>query len=337
MGQQIAGAVDQGRVVGHGLLGGADRGEDLVLYLDHALGLLQDLRALRHHQADGIPQIVGHAAHGNHGIPVLHQMAHLVLPRDVLRSEHGGYAGQGQRLLPVDGLDNGAGMGGADGGGVEHPIHGYIVRIEARPLDLLRHVHPVDPCPHLPGARILRQASGAEDRRRPAHALDNLHIPRTAADIVAQGVPDLCLRGIRVLVQQGLGGHDHTGDAKAALHCPRLTEGVGVGRPLELPQALHGQHALALQPVGAQHAGAHRLAVHQDGTGPAGPLAAPILGRSEMQLVPQKAQQLLVPLRCHGPAVYNKCRHVSFSFFAHFGMMYRITSYNKISYNKICR
>ena len=184
---------------------------------------------------------MGDSPHGDHGVPVLHQVAHLVLSRDVGGGEHPRHPGQGPGLLGVDGPDNGPGVGGADCGGVEHTLHVDIVRVEALAPDLLRRVHPVDPCPQGPGAFLLRQPPLAEDGRRQAHALDDLHISGTPADVGPQGGLDLVRCGVRVPVQQTLGGHDHAGDAEAALDRPRLPEAVGVGLFLKFAEPLHSE------------------------------------------------------------------------------------------------
>lgn len=109
VGEEVAGLVDQGGVEGHGLLRGADRRQHLVLHLDHPLGLLQDLLALGGHNADGVSQVVGHASHGNHGIPVLGDVANLILAGDILGGKHPHHPGHGPGLVGVDRPDNGPG------------------------------------------------------------------------------------------------------------------------------------------------------------------------------------------------------------------------------------
>jgi len=156
--QGVAGAVDKGGVVGHGLLRRTDRLEYLILHLNHTLGLFQNFRRLSGHNADGVAQVVGHTAHRNHGIPIFYQVAHLILAGDIRRREHARHARQGQGLAGVNGPDNRPRVGGADSGGVEHSLHIHVVGIQPRPLDLLCRIHPVDLGPQLPLplARILR-------------------------------------------------------------------------------------------------------------------------------------------------------------------------------------
>ena len=312
--------------MGHGLLGGADGAQHLVLHLDHPLGLLQDLLALGHDETDGVPQVVGGAAHGDHGVPVLHQVAHLVLSRDVGGGEHPRHPGQGLGLLGVDGPDNGPGVGGADRRGVEHAVHVDVVGVEALAPDLLRRVYPVDPGPQGPGAGLLRQSALAEDGRRQAYARNDLHIAGAAADVGAQGAADLPLRGVRILVQQALGGHHHPRDAEAALDRPRLPKAAGVGLLFKFAEPLHGEERFALQLVRGEDAGPGGLSVHQDGAGAAGPLAAPVLHGGQAQLVPQEADQLLIVIGSYGLAVDCKCGHVV-SPFRSPGRIYGICSY----------
>ena len=311
VGHEVAALMDQGRLRQHGFLGGADGLQYLVLYLHQLLGLLQDILGLGGNDADGVPQIVGDAAHGDHGVPVLHQVAHLVLSGDVRGGEHAHHTRKGLGLLGVDGLHQGAGMGGTDGGGADHALHIYVVGIDTGTLDLLRHVDAVDPAAQLPGPALLLigDASLPEDLGRQAHALDDLHVSGTPADVGPQGEPDLLHRGVRVAVQQALGRHDHAGDAEAALDGPRLAEAVGVGLLLKIAEALHGEDALALHLIRRKDAGSHSLAVHQDGAGAAGALAAPVLHAGQAQLVPQEADELLIFFGSDGLPVHSKCSH----------------------------
>ena len=311
VGHEVAALVNQGRIRQHGLLGRADGLQHLVVHLHQFLGLLQNLLGLGGNDADGVSQIVGGAAHGDHGVPVLHQMAHLVLPGDICGGEHAHHPRKGLGLLRADGLHQGPGMGGADGGGADHALHIYIVGINPGALDLLRHVDAVDPAAQLPGPALLLigDASLPEDLGRQAHALDDLHVSGTPADVGPQGEPDLLHSGVRADVQQALGRHDHAGDAEAALNGPRFAEAIGVGLLLKIAEALHGENAFALHLIRRKDAGSCSLAVHQDGAGAAGALAAPVLHTGQAQLVPQEADELLIFFGSDGFPVHNKCSH----------------------------
>ena len=81
---------------------------------------------------------------------------------------------------------------------------------------------------------------------------------------------------------------------------------------LRLTSVKDGCSEGACGPLGGQDAGLDGLAVHQDGAGAAGALAAPVLYTGEMQGIPQVAEQLLVVFHCHGPAVHGKFCHGKF-------------------------
>ena len=309
VGQQVPGPVDQGGVRQHGLPGIADHGQLLIVHLHQGLGLGQDLRCLRRHQADGVPQIVGDVPHGDHGVPVLHQVAHLVLPRDVIGGQHADHAGQSPGLLRVDGQHPGPGILGPDGTAVDHAVQIDVIGIDAGAGDLLLHIHPGNPLAQGPVGGGRRHLALAEQLRRQQNAVDDLHIPGAAADVVADGVGRLLPGGIRIRVQQSLGAHHHAGDAEAALDRPRHAEGVGVDLLFKVRQTLHSDDALPLQLVGLGDAGLGGLAVDQHGAGAAGALAAPVLHAGEMQGVPQVAQQLLVVFHGDGLSVHSKVRH----------------------------
>ena len=309
MGQQISGPVDRGRVRQHGLPGAADHGQLLIVHSHHGLGPLQGLLILRRHQADGVPQVVGDVPHGDHGVPILHQMAHLVLARDVCGGEDPHHAGQGPCLLRVDGQHPGPGILGPDGAAVDHAVQIDVVGVDAGAGDLFLHVHPGDPGAQGPVLRRRGHLALAEELRRQQYRVDDLHIAGAPADVVADGVGRLLPGGGRIRVQQPLGAHHHAGDAEAALDRPRHAEGVGVDLLFKVRQALHGDDVLPLQLVRLGDAGLGGPAIDQHRAGAAGALAAPVLHPGEVQGVPQVAQQLLVFFHGHGLAVHSKVRH----------------------------
>ena len=309
VGQQVAVLMDQGRVRQHGLPGRADHGQLLIVHLHQGLGLGQDLRCLGGHQADGVAQIVGDIPHSDHGVPVLHQVAHLVLPGDVSGGIDTHHAGQGLGLLRMDGQHPGPGIGAADGGAVDHAVQINIVGIGAGAGDLLPHIHPGHPRAQRPVLGRLRHRAGAEHLRRQQNGVNDLHIPGTAADIAADGKGRLLPGGVQIFVQQPLGTHDHARDAKAALNGSGGAEGVCIDISFKVRQALHRDDGLALQLVGLGNAGPGGLAVHKNGAGAAGTLTASVLHAGQVQLIPQKAQELLILLHGHGLAVHGKSCH----------------------------
>ena len=114
----------------------------------------------------------------------------------------------------------------------------------------------------------------------------------TSAEVRLHPGADLRFRGMRRGVQQGLGAHDHPGDAVAALR--RL---LGLKGLLDQPrrgrrtQPLDGDHLAALDGDGGQQAGEHRLAVHGHRACAALPQAAAELGPVELQVAAQHIEQ----------------------------------------------
>ncbi len=95
---------------------------------------------------------------------------------------------------------------------------GHGIRADARAADLCQ------------GCWLQRDAGGWDDRRvefsAAAHDLGcildgtgNRRVAGTATQGIFQRITDFGFAGIRVVLQQGVGGHDLTGDAKATLYC----------------------------------------------------------------------------------------------------------------------
>src|SRR5262250_3379826 len=79
--------------------------------------------------------------------------------------------------------------------------------------------------------------------------LDHLGVARTSAQVAGDGVADVVLGRLRVLRQQGGGGHEHTGDTE-----PTLRHAVAHER------LLHGdERAAAREPLDGGHGAATRL------------------------------------------------------------------------------
>ena len=210
----------------------------------------------------------------------------------------------------MDGQHPCTGVLAADGAAVEHPVQIYVIRVLAGAGDLFLHVYPVDPAAYLPVHRCLRQLVLPEAFCRQQDPVDDLHIAGAAADVVADGKGRLLPAGIRVRVQQGLGGDHHARDAEAALNGPRLAEGPCIDLLLPVGQALHRQDVFSLQLIRLRNTGLGGLAVDQHRAGAAGALAASVLHRGQAQLVSQKPQQLLIFLSGYRFAVYRKNSHV---------------------------
>ena len=310
MGQQIALPVHQRRVRQDGLLRVMDSRQLLVVHLHQRLGLSQSLRCFRRHQTNGIAQIMGDIAYGDHGVPVLFQMAHLVDAGDVRRRQDADHTGQGPGLLRMDGQHPCTGVLAADGAAVEHPVQIDVIRVLAGAGDLFLHVYPVDPAAYLPVRRCLRQLALPEAFCRQQDPVDDLHIAGAAADVVADSKGRLLPAGIRVRVQQRLGGDHHAGDAEAALNGPRLAKGPCVDLLFPIGKTLHRDDGLSLQFIRLGDTGLGGLTVNEHCAGAAGALAASVLHRGQAQLVSQEPQQLLIFLSGYRFAVYRKNSHV---------------------------
>ena len=301
---------DQRRIRRSGLLRVVDGGEDLIRHLHQLLGLLQRIPVTGAHQSHGVPQIVGDLADADHGGLILFQVAHIHLAGDVLLGQNAHHTGQRLRLAGIDGQHTGTGILAADGTAVAHPVHVHVVGVLAVAQYLLRHIQPVDPAAHLPViGGGLRQLPLPEDLTCQQDAVDDLHIAGAAADVVADGEGRLLTGGVGVYIQQRLGGDDHAGDAEAALHGPRLTEGKDIDLLLPVGQPLHGDDGLALQLVRLRYAGLGGLAVNEDMAGAAGTLAASVLHRGEVQGIPQIADEFLIFLHGDGVTVDDKAGH----------------------------
>ena len=123
---------------------------------------------------------------------------------------------------------------------------------------------------------------------------------------LAQFVVRVFLSGVDDLGRR----QNETGDAEAALDRARLAEGIGVDFLFKVGKALDGDDGLALQLVRLRDAGLRRLAVDEHVARAARALAAAVLHARQMQLIAQKANELLVFLRRDRLSVDNKLCHL---------------------------
>src|ERR687895_835911 len=134
------------------------------------------------------------------------------------------------------------------------------------------------------GALLLDGMEGGED---PA-------VPGASAEVAGDGLAQGQLVGVGLAVQQVVDGHDHPGDAEAALHGALLDE-----RPLDVGQLARRAEPLdgadvAAGGVGRQHAaGGDQDAVQQHRAGPALALLAGFLGAGQAEPLAQHVQQAL--------------------------------------------
>ena len=133
--------------------------------------------------------------------------------------------------------------------------------------DLVGAIDPIQPGPDsFAGAGIFRGPVGG----RVEHRIDDLVVPRAAAQHAAQRHLDLTAAGFGIALQQRLCRQQHAGRADAALGGVVAQEGALQGRqPVFASQAFDRYYAAPCQARCRQQAGADRVAVEQDGTGAA--------------------------------------------------------------------
>ena len=278
-------AVVQARGIGSPGLGDVAHGlQRLVIDLYELLGLLERRLVLGNHQHDGVTHAAGDIALSNHDVPVLDKVADLV-DRHVLGAQDAHHAGQGLGLGGIDGEHTGARVLGAHGAGIGQTrlIELVdVVGILALAEHLLAHVDTEGALAHAVVVAALQilvdLLFAAEHRSGQRNALDNLFVAGAAADVAADGVLDLLLGGLGVLGDERRTRHDHTGDAKTALHGAHGAKGVHKGLAHVLGQALDGHDVAAGGKSGGQHARLDGCTVHMDGAGTARALGAAVLG-----------------------------------------------------------
>ena len=294
-------AVVQARGVGSPSLDNVAHGlQRLVIDLYELLGLLERRLVLGDHQHDGIAHAAGNIALGDHDVPVLDKVADLV-DRHVLGAQNAHHAGQGLGLGGIDGEHAGARILRTHGAGVGQARLIELVDVVgvlALAEHLLAHVDTEGALAHAVVVATLQVLVdllfAAEHRGGQRDALDDLLVAGATADVAANGVLDLLLGGLGVLGDERCTRHDHTGDAKTALHGAHGAKGVHKGLAHVLGQALNGHDVAAGGKGGGQHARLDGRAVHVNGAGTAGALGATVLGGVNVQVVAQVAQQRFV-------------------------------------------
>ena len=263
----------------------------LVIDLYELLSLLERRFVLGNHQHDGIAHAAGDIARRDHDVPVLDKVADLV-DRHVLGAQDAHHTGQGLGLGGVDGEHAGARILGAHGAGIGQARLIELVDIVgvlALAEHLLAHVNTEGALAHavvIAALQVLVDLLFAtEHRSGQRDALDNLFVAGAAADVTANGVLDLLLGGLGVLGDERCTRHDHTGDAKTALHGAHGTKGVHKGFAHVLGQALNGHDVTAGGKSGGQYARLDGRTVHMDGAGAASAFGAAVLGGMDMQVI----------------------------------------------------
>ena len=94
-----------------------------------------------------------------------------------------------------------------------------------------------------------------------------------------------------MVVQEGLGRHDESGRAVAALLAVVVDEGRRDRMRLAVGDAFDGLNVLALRVDGQNGATVHGFPVEDDGAGAAGGPVAHALGAGQIQMVAQRVEQ----------------------------------------------
>ena len=183
---QVSLLVYLGRVLCHGFLDRAHGFQLLIINLYHPLCLLKDVSGLGNHQTDSIAHAPGDISLCNHYVPVLLEMAHLVIG-DILGRKHSQHAGKRRRLLVVDIQNPRPRIPGAYSRSIYHSLHHHVIRVLAVAQHLFPHIQSEGALAHAVLVSLfqglLNPGVTSQDGRRQLDAFDNLLISCTAADI----------------------------------------------------------------------------------------------------------------------------------------------------------
>ncbi len=297
--------VQERRVRSQGVLRRRHGFELGVVHLDEGQYLVELALVRRRHQSQGITHIARDVADADHHVPVVDDVADLVL-RDVLRREDCDAVRVSLGLARVDRVDEGAGIVRAQRLGVDHSLKTDVVSEKPCAEGLFGRVRPVRTVGH-PDARVRagnhrvvpEHLPGRQDR------ILDLLVSGAATDVHADALGDVVTGGVGVLVEEGLARHDHARDAEPALHGSRLAERLDVHLLLALAESLCGDDLLVLEGRRLARAGLHELAARDDDARPARRVVAALLDRQHPDLVAQDGEQWLlvryrVALAVHG-------------------------------------
>ena len=245
---------------------------------------------------------VAHLA-ARHDRLVVHEHAEVVDARHVGTGDDALDARHGLGFRRVDRDDAGVRVRAAQHGHVQHVRHHHVAGIFERARHLARRIEP----PHV-GAdegAVGRFVLGERARRSAAvidvagqfDRVENLLVAGAAADVAAEALLDLLAVRERIGAQRGGGGHDHAGDAVAALAGARLVERLlQHGQLARFAQAFHGLDRGALGFRHGNQAGLQQHAVDEHRAGAAFAGAAAFLGAGVAEIVAQEVEQAQVRL-----------------------------------------
>ena len=267
--------------------------QHLILYV-HPLGCrFRLLLGFRHDQRNDVAGIADHF--GTEHLLVSPRAPVRVQPGHVLGREH---AHDARRLLRL------------------RCIHPEDLRVGVlAPDDLpMHHAHPVQVVGKEQlagyGLRAVRQNGGSAQAARTRlpfleffgilqpfrgklHGLKNHYVPGATADVLIECFADLGLGGIRVPVEQHLGGQDHAGAAESALDGSRLeVRGLNrMQRAIFRRDSLDGLHADPPCIFHQEKARIDALAIDEHRAGAAIAGAAPLLCTNQIQFVAKEAKE----------------------------------------------
>src|SRR5207249_4289749 len=121
---------------------------------------------------------------------------------------------------------------------------------------------------------------------------DDVHVAGAPAEVAGDGPADVVLVRRRMLLEEGVAGHQHAGCAVAALEAVLCHEPLLKRMQLTvLFHALNRHDFLVAGLDGEHRARLHRSAVHEDGAGAAVGRVAPDMGAGQPQHVPDQVDQ----------------------------------------------
>src|SRR5881628_474014 len=272
-----------------------DGGQRLVDDLDGRQrgfrGLARRRRHGRHRLAD-----ISHLAPGEHRLvlegPAVADVGH------VGGGHHRAHSGQSPRPRCVQAHDARVRLRAAEHLADEHAGQREVRGVDGGAGNLPGAVHARERLADDPGlAGGHRSPPGRAVADDGEDRFGNLLVAGAAAKIPRERRAHVVLGGRRVLVQVGLGGEDHAGDAVAALH--RAVVDEGALERMELPIArepLDREHRTPLALRGQEDARVHGRAVEQDGAHAALRLQTVLLRPGEAEVGAQDVEKRAVRL-----------------------------------------
>ena len=137
---------------------------------------------------------------------------------------------------------------------------------------------------------IMRLPRAACPRR--IECLDDVDVAGAAAEVAGDGVANLVVGGLGLLLEESVAGHQHAGRAEAALQPVLLKEALLQRMELAvLFEAFDGHDLAAVGLHGEDRARLDGAAVHDDRAGAAVARVAPDVGAGEPQVLAEEVDQ----------------------------------------------